>query len=71
MLLTKMPGPVPLVVLLLLTVGFCDVFQHTPLAVIVAPPSLVILPPDTAAVAVMPVIAAVVSSAAFRAAVVR
>ena len=31
-------------------VGFCEVLQHTPLAVIVVPPSLVTLPPLVAVV---------------------
>ena len=40
-------------VLVLAIVGLSDVFQHTPLAVITAPPSLEIVPPDMADVEVM------------------
>ena len=49
-LLVKEPVPLPLVVWLLLTVGFCDVLQQTPRAVTVAPPSDVTLPPQVAEV---------------------
>ena len=41
---------VPLLVLELPIVGFCEVLQTTPLAVTVAPPSAVTFPPDTAEV---------------------
>ena len=41
-------------------VGFIDVFQHIPLAVTLAPPSEVILPPDVAVVCAIFVIAVVV-----------
>ena len=46
--LVNVPVPVPFVVLLLAVVGFVVVLQQTPLAVIAAPPSLVIDPPDEA-----------------------
>jgi hypothetical protein len=49
-LLTKLPVPTPSIVLLLDIVGSADVFQHTPLAVIAAPPSEVIFPPLEAVV---------------------
>lgn len=52
-LLEKMPVPVPSVVWLSAIVGFGDALQHTPLAEIVAPPSVVIVPPDWAEVSVM------------------
>ena len=52
-LLEKIPVPVPSVVFILAIVGLSDVFQHTPLAVIAAPPSLEIEPPDMADVEVM------------------
>ena len=45
--------PEPLVVWLLLNVGFCEVPQHTPRAVTESPPSLVTLPPVVAVVEVM------------------
>jgi len=52
--LVKLPVPVPSVVLVLNEiVGFADVLQHTPRAVTVAPPSLVILPPLVAVVLVI------------------
>ena len=44
----KLPVPLPLVVWLLLTVGFCEVFQHTPFAVTLAPPLLLTFPPQVA-----------------------
>ena len=53
MLLVKLPVPLPLEVWLLLTVGFCEVLQHTPRTVTVAPPSEVTLPPQVAEVEVM------------------
>ena len=45
--------PVPSVVLELLVVGFDVILQQTPLAVTVAPPSEVTLPPHTALVVVI------------------
>jgi hypothetical protein len=53
MLLVKLPVPLPFVVWLLLTVGFCVVLQHTPFAVTFAPPEEVTLPPQVALVAVI------------------
>ena len=53
MLLVKLPVPEPLVVWLLLTVGFCEVLQHTPRAVTEAPPVAVTLPPQVAVVDAM------------------
>ena len=53
MLLVKMPGPDPSVVLGSEVVGLADVLQHTPLAVTEAPPSDVTLPPELAVVEVM------------------
>ena len=58
-LLVKLPVPLPFVVLLLLMVGLCEVLQHTPRAITVAPPSAVTLPPEVA-VAVPMLLAAVV-----------
>jgi hypothetical protein len=52
-LLVKVPVPVPFVVLLLAVVGFCDLLQHTPLAVIGPPPSEEMLPPEIAVVEVI------------------
>ena len=49
----KLPAPVPSEVLLFVIVGFVVVAQQTPLAVIEAPPSLVILPPLVADVEVI------------------
>ena len=60
-LLEKAPVPVPSVVLLLAMVGFWEVDQHTPLAVTVAPPSLVTLPPEEAVVEEEALVAAVVT----------
>ena len=51
--LVKLPVPVPSVVWLLLVVGFCEVLQQMPLAVMLAPPSEVMLPPPVAVVWVM------------------
>ena len=48
MLLVKFPEPVPLVVWLLLMVGFVLVLQQTPLAVTLSPPVAVTLPPPVA-----------------------
>ena len=49
MLLTKTPVPVPSDVLVdSAVVGLADVLQHIPREVIVAPPSLVTLPPAVA-----------------------
>ena len=48
------PEPVPSLVLVdRLTVGFCCLLQTIPRAVTDAPPSLVMLPPDTAELLVM------------------
>ena len=52
-LLAKLPVPVPLVVGLSDVVGFCEVPQQTPLAVMSAPPSFEIYPPDLAVVNVI------------------
>ena len=58
----KKPMPVPFDVLVdKAMVGFGDVDQTIPLAVMAAPASEVILPPDMAEVAVFAVIAVVVS----------
>lgn len=61
MLLVKIPVPVPLDVVLSAVVGFVVVDQHTPLAVTVAPPSYVTLPPDTADVDVIELTVVVVT----------
>jgi hypothetical protein len=61
-LLTKIPVPVLSEVLKLLTVGIVVVAQQIPLAVTDAPPSEVMLPPETAVVWVIDVIEAVVST---------
>ena len=53
MLLVKLPVPVPSVVWLSLTVGFCEVLQHTPRAVTEDSPVAVTLPPQVAVVSVM------------------
>ena len=55
MLLVKLPGPVPFVVLLLLVLGFAEVLQQTPRAVTVPPPSAVTFPPLSAMMDVTPV----------------
>ena len=61
MLLAKAPLPVPSVVFVdKAMVGFADVLQQTPRAVMAAPPSAVILPPLVALVAVIDVTAIVV-----------
>ena len=61
MALVKLPTPVPSVVLLAKTiVGVVVVLQQTPVAVIVAPPSLEIVPPELAVVLVMALTAVVV-----------
>ena len=61
MALTKIPVPVPLIVLVdNAMVGLAVVAQQTPRAVTVAPPSLVTLPPLVAVVMVMAVVVAVV-----------
>ena len=58
----KEPVPVPSNVLVVKEiVGFVVVDQTTPIAVIVAPPSALILPPDVAEVVVIAVMAVVVS----------
>jgi hypothetical protein len=55
MLLVKLPKPVPLEVLVVnAIVGLAVVLQHTPLAVIAVPPSMVMFPPNVAVVVVMP-----------------
>ena len=51
--LTKLPTPVPSVVLLFEIVGPVELPQQTPLAVTVAPPSTVMFPPAVAVVVVM------------------
>ena len=54
MLLVKLPVPVPLTVLVVnAIVGLAVVLQHTPLAVMAAPPSEVMFPPLVAVVVVM------------------
>ncbi len=60
MLLTKVPVPVPSLVLLPAMVGLAVVAQHTPRAVIAPPPSAVMVPPLVAVVLAKDVIAAVV-----------
>jgi len=65
MLLVKVPGPVPSVVLGSEVVGLADVLQHTPLAVTEAPPSDVTLPPELAVVEVMLEAAVVVTVGRF------
>ncbi|GEM_PF-1698892 len=50
------------VVLLLAVVGFVIVFQQTPLAVIVDPPSLVTFPPEEAEISVIDDIEVVVTN---------
>ena len=59
-LLVKVPDPVPSVVLELAVVGFWTVLQQTPLAIIAAPPSVVIFPPLEAVVLVIAVSTVVV-----------
>jgi hypothetical protein len=51
--LIKVPVPVPSVVIESAIVGFAEVLQQTPLAVIAAKPSFVIFPPLVAVVVVM------------------
>ena len=70
MLLVKVPVPVPSVVLGSEVVGFTEVLQHTPLAVIAAPPSLVISPPLLAVVVAIAITLAVVITGAESATVV-
>ena len=60
--LVKLPDPVPSVVLLVEIVGEEVVPQHTPRVVIVAPPSLEILPPVTSDVEVIAEIGVVVNT---------
>ena len=48
MVLVKLPLPVPLLVFESAVVGFCSLLQHNPFAVIAAPPSLLIIPPQLA-----------------------
>ena len=54
--LVNVPVPVPFVVKLLSMVGFELVFQHIPLAVTIASPSLKMIPPQVAEVVVILVI---------------
>lgn len=61
MLLANTPLPVPLVVWLPVTTGLGEVLQHTPRAIMAAPPLFVILPPLVAVVLVMEVAAVVVT----------
>ena len=62
MLLEKVPGPEPSVVLVVSAiVGAVVVLQTTPRAVTVAPPMFVIFPPLWAVVVVIALISAVVS----------
>jgi hypothetical protein len=64
-LLVKIPFPLPSVVFVVSAiVGFCVVLQTTPLAVTVAPPSDVILPPEILVVDVIAEIIAVVITGA-------
>ena len=58
--LEKLPTPVPSVVFSLEIVGEDQVLQHTPFAVIVAPPSEEMLPPLVAEVVVIDVAVVVV-----------
>ena len=62
MLLLKLPMPFPSLVRLSKMVGFVLKLQHTPLAVTVAPPLLVISPPQLAVVCVVLEIEAVVNT---------
>ena len=55
-MLANIPAPVPLLVLLPVISGLTDVPKQTPLAVTVAPPSEVILPPVVADIEVTDVI---------------
>ena len=55
----KLPVSLPLEVWLSLMVGLCEVLQHTPRAVTVAPPSKEIQPPLIAVCKLMSVIALV------------
>ena len=55
-MLVNDPIPVPSEVLLSEMVGFPEIFQHTPLAVTFALPSVVTFPPPVAVVWVIPVI---------------
>ena len=48
--LINIPVPVPFIVLLFAIVGFTAVVQHTPRAIIAAPPSSATFPPLTAVV---------------------
>jgi hypothetical protein len=60
MKLVNVVVPVPSVVLLSAVVGFAEVPQQIPLAVILLPPSLVMLPPPVAVALVMFIISRVV-----------
>ena len=53
-LLVKLPLAVPSLVCDPVVEGLCEVLQHIPLVVTVDPPFEVILPPDVAAVRVIP-----------------
>ena len=68
MLLVKVPVPVPSVVCALLMVGFWFILQHTPRAVTEAPPSLLIVPPETALLLLIEEIPAVVREGSITAA---
>ena len=62
-LLVKDPVPVPSAVLESDSDGLEDVDQHTPRAVTEVPPSLDTLPPETAAISVIPDVSFVVTEA--------
>jgi len=64
-LLVKFPAPDPSVVLLSKVVGFLNVLQQTPLAVIEEPPSLMILPPPMALFCVISIIFEVITVGRF------
>jgi hypothetical protein len=68
--LPKVPEVVPSVVLLSAVVGFIVVLQQMPLIVIVAPPFVRIVPPDTADVVEIVPTVVVVSVGSSRAVVV-
>lgn len=61
-LLVKLPVPEPLVVWLPLTVGSCEVLQHTPRAVTEDAPALVTFPPQVAVLLPMEVTEDVVTT---------
>ena len=62
MLLVNAPVPEPSEVLLLAIVGFSEEFQHTPLELTAAFPSLVTFPPVVAVVCEIPVTVVVVTT---------